>query len=158
MGGMNCGQQIFPYIVLKSLYRRTDNVLLMTKGYSKKTTCAYLMNYHFVWCPLYRKAILTDEIRNRTSELISHQTESLGGRVLELSIMPDHVHLFVSLVPTISPNQFIGKVKGMTSRVLRDEFPFLTKRASLWTRSYFVSTAGNVSSEVIQQYIRGQLE
>lgn len=130
----------------------------MSRGYSKKTTCTYLMNYHFVWCPLYRKPVLVDDVRKRLYDLIQHETERLGGRVLELHIMPDHVHLFVSTLPTMSPNQYVAKVKGMTSRVLRDEFPHLTKRASLWTRSYFVSTAGNVSSEIIERYIRGQLD
>ena len=70
--------------------------------------------------------------------------------------MPDHVHLFLSCQPSIAPDQVMFRIKGYSSRVLRQEFPQLLKMPSLWTRSYFVSTAGNVSSETIKRYIAEQ--
>jgi len=79
----------------------------------------------------------------------------LGG-VIQLRIMPDHVHLFIESNPKLSPNRIIGEIKGYSSRVLTREFPELLKMPTLWTRSYFVSTAGNVSSKVIEQYIEAQ--
>ncbi len=77
--------------------------------------------------------------------------------VIALETMPDHVHLFIKTHPTIAPNSVIAKIKGRTSRLLRAEFPELkSKLPTLWTRSYFVSTYGNVSSEIINKYVDGQ--
>ena len=68
----------------------------------------------------------------------------------------DHTHMFLNCPPTLSPSDIMQKIKGVTSRVLRDEFPELKKMPSLWTRSYFVSTASNVCSETIKKYVESQ--
>ncbi|MFC0460565.1 IS200/IS605 family transposase, partial [Enterococcus villorum] len=68
----------------------------------------------------------------------------------------DHCHLFLNALPTYSPADIMAKVKGGTSRILRDEFSELKAMPSLWTRSYFVSTAGNVTSQTIKQYVENQ--
>lgn len=68
----------------------------------------------------------------------------------------DHTHMFLNCLPILSPSDIMQKIKGATSRALRDEFPELKKMPSLWTRSYFVSTAGNVSSETIKKYVENQ--
>ena len=68
----------------------------------------------------------------------------------------DHVHLFLNTLPTFSPTDIMAKIKGVTSKKLREEFPHLQHLPSLWTRSYFVSTAGNVSSETIRHYVENQ--
>ncbi len=73
--------------------------------------------------------------------------------ILALEVAPDHVHLFVSVKPTDAPHLIVKAFKGRSSHHLRQEFPHLLKLPSLWTSSYFVSTAGNVSSEAIQKYI-----
>ena len=71
--------------------------------------------------------------------------------------MPDHLHLFVDCPPTLAPQQLANQFKGYTSRVLRDEFPHLRSRLpSLWSRSYYVGSAGHVSTETIQNYIEQQ--
>jgi putative transposase len=71
--------------------------------------------------------------------------------ILVMEVMPDHCYLFLNCLPTDSPSGIMVKVKGVTSRILRQEFPHLAHFPSLWTRSFFVSTAGNVSSETIQR-------
>ena len=77
--------------------------------------------------------------------------------MLDLTVMPDHVHLFVSFPPTIAINQIMFRVKGSTSHQLRKEFPALNSRLpSLWTRSYYVGSAGHVSAETIQRYLERQ--
>jgi len=68
----------------------------------------------------------------------------------------DHCYLFVNVLPSVSPHMVMKAVKGSTSKVLREEFPQLAKMPSLWTRSYFASTAGEVSTKVIEQYIKTQ--
>ena len=117
----------------------------------------YQINYHFVWCPKYRRQVLQGKISERLIELLPKLVSSLKGKVLELVVRPDHVHLFASFPPTIAPQQIMHRLKGASSHHLRSEFPKLKSRLpSLWTRSYYVGTAGNVSSETIRKYIEAQ--
>ena len=102
----------------------------------------------------YRKSVLDGEVRDRLEELIEDKADELDLEILELAIRPDHVHLFITGDPTLAPNKIMQQIKGYSSRHLRDEFDF--GLPSLWTRSYFVSSAGDVSSEVIQEYIDAQ--
>lgn len=116
----------------------------------------FLLCYHFIWCPKRRKKILIDNVERRLKQIIEEVAKERYIKILACEIMPDHVHLFVSAYPTVSPNSLIRWFKGRTSRLLRKEFPELLKLPSLWTRSYFVSTAGTVSTQTIQQYIESQ--
>jgi len=128
----------------------------MSQEYKHKYTSVYLINYHFVWIPRRRRPVLTGQIAERLRQLIEIKTKELGIEILALEIMPDHVHLFVNCPPNISPDQIMFRIKGYTARILRKEFPSLLKLPSMWTRAYFVSTAGNVSSETIKRYIQQQ--
>ncbi|WXG43878.1 MAG: IS200/IS605 family transposase [Promethearchaeati archaeon SRVP18_Atabeyarchaeia-1] len=128
----------------------------MPRGYQKTSTTIYLMNYHFVWSPRYRRKLLVGKVAKRLEHLIYEKAKQLECRVIQLGIMPDHVHLFIESNPRISPNRVIGEMKGYTSRVLRHEFPELLRMPTLWTRSYFASTAENVSSKIIEEYIEAQ--
>ena len=128
----------------------------MTKGYQKEHTCVHLLNYHFVWCPRYRRKLLQGKIKERLTQLIQDKSNEKGCKILTLEVMPDHAHLFITSKPIISPNKLIGEIKGYSSYALRKEFPELLKMPTLWTRSYFVSTAGKVSQFVIQKYIEEQ--
>ncbi|MFZ1768835.1 MAG: IS200/IS605 family transposase [Caldilinea sp.] len=125
---------------------------------SKRTRhSAYNINYHFVWIPKFRSKILVDRVARRLEELIRDKSTELGGEVLNLTIMPDHVHLFCSFPPTMAPYQIMHRLKGYTAHQLREEFPYLKSRLpNLWTRSYYVGTAGNVSAATIQRYIDEQ--
>jgi putative transposase len=125
---------------------------------SKRTRhSAYNINYHFVWIPKFRRKILVDRLAVRLEELIREKTTELGGEVLSLTIQPDHVHLFCSFPPTIAPYQIMHRLRSYTAHELREEFPYLKSRLpNLWTRSYYVGTAGNVSADTIQRYIDEQ--
>jgi len=93
----------------------------------------------------------------RLEELIAEKADELGCEIIESQVMPDHVHLFVAATPILSPNKIIGQIKGYSSKKLREEFNAIKRSLpALWTRSYFVSTAGNVSSDTIQRYIEEQ--
>ena len=129
-------------------------ILAMPRGYSKERTSVHRLHYHFIWCPKYRKSVLKGEVRDRLEELIEDKADELGLEILELAIRPDHVHLFITGDPTLAPNKIMQQIKGYSSRHLRDQFDF--GLPSLWTRSYFVSSAGDVSSEVIEEYIDAQ--
>jgi len=129
----------------------------MPKGYLSSETNVHFINYHFVWCPKYRRKVLIGKIRKRLESLIKHKVKELNSKILALEIQPDHVHLFIQAKPIISPNSLIGQIKGYTSRILRKECKELcSKLPTLWTRSYFVSTHGHVSDEMIKKYIEEQ--
>lgn len=121
-----------------------------------KRTAVSLVNYHFVFCPKRRKPVLVDRVKERLEELIPAKAAEIDCQVLRLAVRPDHVHLFISCPPTLAPHQVVHRIKGYTSRVLRQEFRHLLKLPSLWTRAYWVSTSGNVSRATIERYIEAQ--
>jgi putative transposase len=110
-----------------------------------------------VWCPKYRRKVLTGKIETRLKELIHETCLELQAELIELELMPDHVHLLVAVDPQLGIHKLIKTIKGKSSRILRKEFPTLTtKLPTLWTNSYFVSTVGGAPLEVIKQYIVNQ--
>lgn len=129
----------------------------MGQEFRHDNTSVTLINYHFVWCPRRRRPILTGMIANRTNELIHKACVAIDVKVVALEVMPDHIHAFLNCPPIIAPYQVMHRVKGYTAHSIRSEFPELKQKLpSLWTRSYFCSTAGNVSSETIKRYIAAQ--
>lgn len=128
----------------------------MKQGYRTKESCVFLMNYHIIWCPKRRRKVLLDRVKTRLEELLRETAPLLECEILALEILPDHLHLLVSATPQSAPNQIIARLKGKSSRVLREEFPILRRMPSLWTRSYFISTAGSVSSDTIRRYVEAQ--
>ena len=121
--------------------------LPMRQEHRHKGTSVFLSNYHVIFCPKRRRKVLVGPVRERLIALIHETATAIDCTVLAPEVMPDHVHLFLSCPPNIAPDQIMFRIKGYSSRVLRQEFPHLLKMPSMWTRSYFVSTAGNVSSE-----------
>ncbi|MBK8904499.1 MAG: IS200/IS605 family transposase [Anaerolineaceae bacterium] len=118
---------------------------------------AYQLRYHFVWVPKYRRKVLVGGIPERLTVLLSEKTEEMGGEIIDLTIQPDHVHLFCIFPLTLAPHQFMHGLKGYTAFMLRQEFPHLKSQLpNMWTRSYYVGTAGNVSAQTIQRYIDEQ--
>ncbi len=112
--------------------------------------------YHLIWCPKRRKKVLTGTVAKDCRKLIQAKLTEQGWILVELAIEPDHVHLFVRVWPTTSAYEIIKACKGVTSFELRKKYRDLRKLPSLWTRSYFASTAGNVSAKIVQRYIEAQ--
>lgn len=125
--------------------------------YRRTNTTVSLLNYHFVFCPRYRRKIfLQAEVEQRFKELVHEVCEELQIQIVALECDKDHTYMFLNALPSLSPANMMAKIKGVTSKKLREEFPHLRHLASLWTRAYFVSTAGNVSSETIKRYVEQQ--
>lgn len=125
-------------------------------GMRKTRYAHYTLNYHFVWCPKYRRKVLSGEVAEELRMIIDDIAGQTGFDVISLEVQPDHIHLFVSAPPKYSPAQLINTIKGASSRRLRNEFPELKEvvnEESLWTRTYYVGSAGHVSSETIRWYI-----
>ena len=125
--------------------------------YKHTKTTVSLINYHFVFCPRYRRKIFNiPGLEQRFKELTIAECQKHNIEILALECHIDHVHIFVSVLPTMSIPNIMKQIKGASSVILRKEFPQLSAMPSLWTRSYFVSTAGNVSLKTIQQYVDTQ--
>lgn len=88
--------------------------------------------------------------------MVKEICKELEIEIIAIECDRDHVHMFLNCLPTLSPSDIMQKIKGVTSRKIRQEFPSLRKMPSLWTRSFFVSTAGNVCSETIKKYVENQ--
>jgi len=115
------------------------------------------LNLHLVWCPKYRLPVLTGVVAEDLDNLLREKAESLGVEVKHLSVQPDHVHLFVRAMPEYSPAKLAREFKGYTSRILRQRHKHLTTRMpTLWSRSYYVGSAGHVSDATISRYIEAQ--
>ena len=124
--------------------------------YKHSRNQVFLINYHLVWCPKRRKKVLVNKIAKRLKEIFNQVAQDKDIDILTLEVMPDHLHLFVSCQPQMTIHKLVKAFKGRSSNILRKEFPELLKLPSLWTNSYFVSTAGNISNKTIQKYIENQ--
>jgi putative transposase len=125
--------------------------------YKSNNNVVYSCKYHVVWCPKYRRKVLIGGIETRLKELIKEVCVEIRAEILEMEIMPDHVHLLIEVDPQFGIHRAVKLIKGRTSHHLRKEFESLTTRLpSLWTNSYFVSTVGGAQLAVIKQYIENQ--
>lgn len=125
--------------------------------YRRTSTTVSLINYHFVFCPRYRRKIFDNsKVEDVFKKTVIEVAEKNDIKILAIECDRDHAHIFVNALPKFSPSDIMKILKGNTSIVLRKEFPLLLKSPSLWTRSYFVSTAGSVSSDTIKRYVESQ--
>ncbi|WP_044084644.1 IS200/IS605 family transposase [Bifidobacterium gallicum] len=132
----------------------------------------YRCHYHVVWCPKYRRKVITSldpKLNNppipgdpgpvdaRLKEIIQDVCKEHDSEILELETMPDHVHLLVDCDPQYGINKLVRLIKGRSSRLLRQEYPSLKRRIpTLWTNSYFVATVGGTPLEIVKQYVENQ--
>jgi putative transposase len=129
--------------------------------YRKGSHTVYDIKYHIVWITKYRKAVLRGEIGNRLRELIRQTCEAQEVYIEKGHIAVDHVHLLLSVPPNISVSDLVQRLKGRSSRKMLGEFGELRRQfwgQHLWARGYFVASSGNVTDEVIAQYIEMQTE
>lgn len=128
-------------------------------SYRKTAHSIYDLKYHIVWITKYRKPILKGEISKRARELIRQTCASMEVYIVKGHISKDHVHLLVSLPPSVSVSKFVQRVKGRSSRRMMEEFGELSKMywgRHMWARGYFAASTGNVTDEIIAEYIEQQ--
>ncbi len=117
----------------------------------------YSCKYHVVWCPKYRRSVLINGVDTRLKELIQDTCDKLRVDLIEMEVMPDHVHLLIEVDPQFGVHKAIKRIKGYSSRVLRQEYQWLRSRLpTLWTNSYFVASVGGAPLTIIKQYIENQ--
>ena len=125
--------------------------------YKSNHNVVYSCKYHVVWCPKYRRSVLINGVDTRLKELIIETCTLLKVELIEMEIMPDHVHLLLEVDPQLGIHKAVKRIKGYSSKVLRSEFPWIRSRLpTLWSNSYFVSTVGGAPLSVIKQYIENQ--
>ena len=123
----------------------------------RSRTAVYNIGYHIIWCPKYRKNVLTGDVATRAKQLLYQKADELGCKIHSLEVMPDHIHMFIKTPPTIGVHFLVQQMKGITARNLRAEFKYLKSGAPcMWTRSYYVESIGSMSEENIKRYIENQ--
>ena len=128
-------------------------------SYRKTAHSIYDLKYHVVWITKYRKPVLRGEIAKRLRELVRQTCATKDVYILSGHIATDHVHLLVSVPPQIAVSDLMQRIKGRSSRKMLQEFGELRRQfwgRHLWARGYFAASSGNVTDEVIKQYIESQ--
>ena len=113
--------------------------------------------YHVVFCPKCRRPVLVDGVDERFRQIARQVADELHFEIIEMEVMPDHVHMLLEVDPQLGIHRAVKRIKGRTSHDLRAEFPWLKSRIpTLWTNSYFVSTVGGAPLAIVRQYIENQ--
>ena len=125
--------------------------------YKSNNNIVYSCRYHVVFCPKYRRPVLVDGVDERFRQIARQVADELSFEIIEMEVMPDHVHMLLEVDPQLGIHRAVKRLKGRTSHDLREEFPWLWKRLpSLWTSSYFVSTVGGAPLAAVRRYIESQ--
>lgn len=129
----------------------------MINDYTHKKGIVYKNQFLIIFCPKYRRKVLVDGVDIRLKEILFDIAKEKDVEIKALEIMPDHVHIFIDFDPRLTLHKIIKDFKGISARILREEFPYLkSKLPSLWTRSYFACSVGHISEETIKEYIENQ--
>ncbi|TPE42931.1 IS200/IS605 family transposase [Amaricoccus solimangrovi] len=127
------------------------------KRWKTSSTSVYNIGYHLIWCPKFRRKVLSGHIEVRLRELLMEKAGELGLRIEKMEVMPEYVHLLVKASPADAPQFIVAQLKGYTSFKLRSEFPELkSKLPTLWTRSFYVESVGHLSEATVKKYIEDQ--
>ncbi|KDM68705.1 IS200/IS605 family transposase [Acidiphilium sp. JA12-A1] len=130
---------------------------MLAERYARNAGAVFSLKFHVVWCPKYRRPVLTPPVEGRLKALLGEIADEPGMTIHATEVMPDHVHLFVEADPALCVAEIVNGFKGKTSRLLREEFPSLRSRLpTLWGRSYFAASVGAVSEATIRRYIEAQ--
>lgn len=128
-------------------------------NYNKSSHSIYDIKYHIIWVTKYRYKVLQRPIAERLRDLIRQGCEARNIVILQGSVGKEHVHLLISCPPSIAPSKIVQYLKGRSSRLLQEEFQELKKKywgQHLWARGYFCGTVGNVTEEMVRNYIANQ--
>lgn len=155
MGILGQSRKIFIfYLDIVSIIWYTAN---MKTNYRHKKTSVSMINYHIIFCPRYRRKIfLIEGLETRFKELVVQICEQNDYVLIALECDRDHCHIFVNVPPDVSAADVVRVVKANTAKALLQEFKEFATTRNLWTRSYFASTAGDVSTATIKKYVEAQ--
>jgi putative transposase len=124
--------------------------------------CRYSLQYHLVWIPKYRRSFLVGEIAERLKQILKEIARDYRIHIIDMEVMPDHVHMLVEAPPKYAPAKIVQLFKGISSRRLRQEFlelikKYIWKEGTLWAIGYYIgSVSDQVTTELVKDYIRNQ--
>ena len=118
----------------------------------------WLCKYHIVFTPKYRRKVIYNKYRQDLREILKMLCDWKGVEILEGHLMPDHIHMLVSIPPKTSVSSFMGYLKGKSSLLMFDRHANLKYKygnRKFWAEGYYVSTVG-LNEATIRKYIREQ--
>lgn len=128
-----------------------------TKKYKTTDTVVYSCQYHVIFTTKYRRKVISETVEEKLKAIIYEKQAAYGYEIIEIETMPDHVHLLIDCNPQNGVCEIVRKIKGVTSRIIRETCPEVKSRIPcLWTRSKFISSVGAVSIEIVKKYIEEQ--
>lgn len=144
--------------IIEYIFNFANKNIMTTKDrYTTNSHSIYNISYHLIWCPKYRRKVLSGGVDARLKQLLNEKAKELGISIKKMEVMPDHVHLFVKANPTLPVQYIVNQLKGYSSVILRREYSMLKSRLpSLWSRSYYCETIGHISQGTIERYIEDQ--
>lgn len=132
----------------------------MENSYHSGNHCKYLIQYHIIWCPKFRYSVLNGDVEKTLKQILRGICQKYGYQIKALEVMSDHIHLFVDCPQTVAPCDVVRTLKSRTAIELFQAYPelkrFYARCGSLWSRGYFISSTGVISSAAIQKYIKEQ--
>ena len=128
--------------------------------YHSASHCKYLVQYHIIWCPKFRFSALQGGADMELERILREICSRYGYCIKALEVMPDHIHIFVDAPQTVAPCDVARTLKSISAIEMFKTFPrlkrFYAKCGALWSRGYFISTAGHISGPTAVQYIEEQ--
>ena len=130
---------------------------MKSNAYHSSEHLVFSCKYHVIFCPKYRRKVLVDGIDNRLKEILRETADRHQFSILEMEVMPDHVHLLIDCNPRYGIMQCVKDLKRESASMIRKEFPVIKSRLPcMWTRSTFIASVGAVSLETVKKYIEDQ--
>ena len=128
--------------------------------YSKGCHTVFYHRYHVVWATKYRYQVLVGDLRLQVRQIIRQVCDELDVQIVKGALSKDHVHMFIAVPPNRAISDVMRRIKGRSSRRIQQEFPAIRKRywgCHFWARGYFSTTSGNITDDVILQYLENHL-
>ncbi len=130
------------------------------KQYKSAAHCKYLCQYHLIWCPRYRKKVLQKQVGISLKKILTDIAKEYDYEIIALEVMDEHVHIFVSVKPSVAPSDVVRILKSLSAVRLFAEYEALrvyySKQGSLWSKGKFIATVGNISADAVKKYIEEQ--
>lgn len=132
----------------------------MDEQYHSASHCKYLIQYHIIWCPKFRFAVLKGDVESKLKEILQQICEKYHYQIKALEVMPDHIHIFVDCPQTVAPCDIARTLKSISAIQMFRAFPslkrFYARYGVLWSSGYFISTVGHISESTVIRYIEEQ--
>lgn len=129
----------------------------MINRYRSNKNIVFSCQYHIIWCPKYKRKVLINGVDERLKSIVFDVAKNTNSEIIDIEINDNYVHLLISIDPQVGVNTVVKRMKSNSSRILREEFPWLkSKIPSLWTNNYFVCSVGGATLEIVQQFLDNQ--